>query len=109
MTTDFNGDHKLDLAVATWENNVVSLFWGGGDGSFAVPPRFTADPRAKSMAVADINADGIPDLAITGVGGVSNGVHILLGAAGGGYQRASTFLAGSGAAAVALGDVDGDG
>ena len=31
---DFNGDGKLDLAVANEEGNTVSILLGNGDGSF---------------------------------------------------------------------------
>ena len=33
---DFNGDGKLDLAVANFVSNTVSIFLGNGDGTFTL-------------------------------------------------------------------------
>ena len=34
VTGDFNGDHKLDLAVPNPNSNNVSILLGNGDGTF---------------------------------------------------------------------------
>jgi hypothetical protein len=90
---DFNGDGILDLAVAdsgapTNANevgNAVSIFLGNGDGTFgtvALPRQdFPAGTNPTSIAVADYNVDGHPDLAVTAQG--DNSVALLLGAGGG--------------------------
>jgi hypothetical protein len=60
---DFNGDGKLDLAVANAGNNTITILLGKGDGSFASPvsPATGTDP--VFAAVGDFNGDGVPDLA----------------------------------------------
>ena len=57
---DFNGDGKLDLAVANYGANTVSVLLGNGDGT--LPAQDTTRPAAihKSVAVGDFNGDGAP-------------------------------------------------
>jgi hypothetical protein len=67
---DFNGDGIPDLAVANSNDNTVSLFFGKGDGTFPtganVPlPGGTAP---ASVTAADLNVDGLVDLAVAGSG-----------------------------------------
>ena len=87
-TADFNGDSLLDLAtanmgVATATNagDNISILLGNGDGTFgtAAVPRtdFPAGTTPTSIAVADFNVDGIPDLAVAAQG--DNAVSIMLG------------------------------
>ena len=65
--TDLNGDGKPDLVTANQGSNDVSVLLGLGDGTFAAEQRFAVGVSASptSVAVADLNGDGIPDLAIT--------------------------------------------
>src|SRR5439155_463214 len=35
---DFNGDGKLDVAVASYNTNTVGVLLGNGDGTFPTPP-----------------------------------------------------------------------
>ena len=65
---DFNGDGKLDLAVAidNYPNpGTVSVLLGNGDGTFLPAQSFPAGSSPRSVAVGDFNGDGFPDLAVT--------------------------------------------
>ena len=72
---DLNGDGKPDLVVSNEENpavmaNYSGLFLsllGNGDGTFTNAPGTGSEfqPSAASMAIADFNGDGKPDLAMT--------------------------------------------
>ncbi len=73
---DFNGDGRLDLAVANQLSDDVSVFLGNGDGSFQAPRTFPAGSFAWSMAAGDFNRDGRPDLAIANQN--SNNVSVLI-------------------------------
>ena len=62
---DFNGDGRLDLAVALSSNRIggaqqVAILLGKGDGSFAAPILSTTG--MEGLVVADLNGDKIPDL-----------------------------------------------
>src|ERR1041384_5684396 len=60
---DFDGDGKLDLALA--DGNTVLVVPGLGDGSFDAPLDLAQKNSPAFETVADFNRDGIPDLAIT--------------------------------------------
>ena len=38
LAADLDGDARLDLVVPLWGNGGVQLAWGGGDGTFTLPP-----------------------------------------------------------------------
>ena len=65
---DSNGDHKLDLAVATSNSFWVTTFRGLGDGQFADRVDHPLGGVASDIAVADINEDGHPDLIVSTFG-----------------------------------------
>ena len=108
VATDVNGDGKLDL-VALTPNNGVYIFLGNGDGTFQTPtnyPLTVVSSPAYAVAVADLNGDGKPDLAIN----VNSGLGVLLNN-GNGTFAAAVYYAGPGATAnpgIAVGDVNGD-
>jgi hypothetical protein len=69
---DFNGDGLPDVAVANLGDcsegscvgSSVSVLLGTGDGSFQPPINFDAGGGPRSVATADFNGDGLPDLAV---------------------------------------------
>jgi hypothetical protein len=62
---DLNGDGRLDLVVVNQVSNSVSVLYGNGDGTFAPPVTYAVGPSPTAVAVADFDADGTPDLAVT--------------------------------------------
>ena len=62
----------------TWPSprTEVSVLLGNGDGTFQPEVRFGAHTDPSSLAVADLNADGRPDLAVPNYG--SDDVSVLL-------------------------------
>jgi hypothetical protein len=61
---DFNGDNLIDLAVANSQSSNVSILTGDGSGRFSPSVHFgIAGP--SSVAAADFNRDGKPDLAVS--------------------------------------------
>jgi uncharacterized repeat protein (TIGR01451 family) len=107
---DFNGDGKPDLVSANLHNNTVSVFLGNGDGTFTVAggSPIAVPIQPSSVAVADFNGDGKPDVAVGSYGG---GVAILLGDGSGRLTSAigSPIQAGPMPEKVAIGDFNGDG
>ena len=107
VTGDFNGDGKLDLAIADNHSNTVSILLGNGDGTFQAHEDYTVGSTPSSVVVGDFNRDGIPDLAVRNQG--PNTVSILLGNGDGTFQPAMNFATGTGWARMVVGDFNGDG
>jgi len=69
VTGDFNGDGKLDLAVASSDFNIpatsnVSLFLGNGDGTFQPPVFYGVFQIPTSLAMGDLTGNGKTDLLV---------------------------------------------
>jgi hypothetical protein len=104
---DFNGDGKLDLAVANLSSsNSVNLLLGNGDGSFHAAPNVVPG-LSRSVAVGDFNGDGKPDLAVAGL--LRSRVSVVLGNGDGSFQAPKNYAVGTNPSSVAVGDFDGDG
>src|ERR1043166_6097980 len=83
--TDLNGDGRLDLVVM---HNIacftapcraarsITVLLGIGDGTFQTPSEIDVGTGPSSMAVTDLNRDGIKDVAI---GGGNTEFSVLLG------------------------------
>ena len=120
---DLNGDGKLDLVVANdcgdpnncYRNGAVSVLLGNGDGTFQPATSYwSGGGEALSVAIADVNGDGKPDLLVANYYGrddISHGaVGVLLGNGDGTFQPAIAFSSGSiSGLSLAVGDVNGDG
>jgi hypothetical protein len=108
VTADFNGDGRLDLVVANYSSNTISVLLGNGDGSFQAPRSYAAGTYCRSMAVGDFNSDGKLDLVTANPG--SGDVRVLLGNGDGSFQAAQNlYTGGSTPVAVAVGDFNADG
>jgi hypothetical protein len=109
---DLDRDGKLDLTVVNGydatgtSGSSVSILEGNGDGTFQPPVSYAVADGAYSVAVADLDGDGSPDLAVAcGLGGVS----VLLANHPGKFQQLATQAAGTAPASIAVGDFNGDG
>src|SRR5437588_4328139 len=72
---DFNGDGKLDVAVADYNTSAVSALLGNGDGTFQVQVEYATGTFPHGVAVGEFNGDGKLDLAVANSG--SNNVSVL--------------------------------
>src|SRR5438477_2188800 len=120
---DVNGDSKPDLVVANYRvgssdyysNGTVGVLLGNGDGTFQPAVGYDSGGQgANSIAVADVNGDGKPDLLVTNCAPTSTNcsgvVGVLMGNGDGTFQAVVTYLSGGVAASsVAIADVNGDG
>jgi len=113
-TGDFNGDGKKDIATTTIDSeggpSYVNVMLAAshnshyGDGKFAPPVDYPVGPFAYSLAVADFNRDGRPDI----VAGTADSISVLDNKGDGTFIMPALDY-GSGAVSVAVGDFNGDG
>jgi hypothetical protein len=108
-----NGDGHPDLVVADSYrvpegHSVVGVLLGNGTGTFQPAVTYEIGGYwATSVAVADLNGDGKPDVVVAN--GVA-GVGVLLGNGDGTFQAAWAYpAAGDSETSVAIADVNGDG
>ncbi|HZR27543.1 MAG TPA: FG-GAP-like repeat-containing protein, partial [Terriglobales bacterium] len=108
---DFNGDGKLDLAIANYSDNTVSVLLGKGDGTFQTAINYNVGLHPSSVAVGDFNKDGKPDLIVANQGDNQNsgGLSLLLANGDGTFQPAVAIATVANPVSVAVADLDGDG
>ena len=120
---DTNGDGKPDIVVANpclsssnCNNGAVGVLLGNGDGTFQTVVTYgLGGYSAGSVAVADVNGDGKPDVLVANCGATygdcSSGlVSVLLGNGDGTFQTVVTYASGGyTATSLAVADVNGDG
>jgi hypothetical protein len=130
VIADVNGDGKPDLVVAVecgpqgcsqpYNGGVVNVLLGNGDGTFQAPVSYNPGGLfTVSVAVADVNGDGKPDLAVGNSCNYgylcTNGVvAVFLGNGDGTFEASGIYSSdgvqlGLAAGEVAIGDVNGDG
>jgi len=117
---DLNGDGKADIvavgADVSGNNGSAYVFYQSTPGTFSAPTVFPAGAQPQSVKVADLNADGLPDLVVAnywiGLDGLgSPGVSVLLQDAAhpGHFLSPVTYATGELSVDVAVGDLNGDG
>jgi hypothetical protein len=120
---DVNGDGRLDLLIVSCgtcgvQVGVAGVLLGNGDGTFE-PVRTMSLQRyySRSIAVADVNGDGKPDLVVSFFescpilfGCDTGGVGVLLGNGDGTFQSVQIYNSRIyGVSAVAVADLNGNG
>jgi uncharacterized protein (TIGR03437 family) len=110
VAADFNGDHKIDIAVASmggFPNDQVVIYLNNGDGTFQPPKSFAVGTAVFAMIAGDFNGDGKIDL-ITGQT-ESKDLSVLLGNGDGTFQKAVSYPAGGAVGGIVAADFNGDG
>jgi FG-GAP-like repeat/Abnormal spindle-like microcephaly-assoc'd, ASPM-SPD-2-Hydin len=120
---DFNRDGRMDLAVVLLVQcqNPVSNCWviqtylGQADGSYALSATLSAAPGTSSLAVGDVNGDGVPDIVFASNCTVNSTTTVCLttyvGKGDGTFQNAVNTLSlpDVSPSSIALGDFNRDG
>lgn len=81
VTADMNGDGKADIVVANYNNDTISVLLnttpvGASNPTFAVQQNFSTGSGPWSIAIADVDGDGKPDVVSANYG--ENSISVLL-------------------------------
>ena len=120
---DVNGDSKPDLIVtnlckkvSSCTDGIVAVLLGNGDGTFRSDGTYSSGAYgATSVAIADVNGDGEPDVIIDNTCKATTncslgGVGVLLGIGDGTFQSAVAHSSGGeDANSIVIVDLNGDG
>lgn len=112
VAADFNGDAKLDLAVANTTDGDISILLGIGDGTFSAKTDFQTGTCPAGAIAGYFNSDRVIDLAVANV--CDSDVTILLGDSVGGrgdgnFSTRSDFAMDTAPWQPIAADFDGDG
>ena len=88
---DFNGDGKIDVAVALYAGG-IGIYYNQGAGTFGSRTDYPLSLTNARIAAADFNLDGITDVAVAG--GTTPGVSLLLSQTTGGVRYIVTGAGG---------------
>jgi hypothetical protein len=104
---DFNGDGKLDLAVANYDSGNVTILLNNGTGGFTVGNTLTVGTNPADIIAADFNNDGKLDLAVANEG--SDNISILLATGSGNFAAAHNITVPDAPTQIVAADFNGDG
>ena len=105
---DLDGDGVPDLVVAGADSSTLTILPGAGNGSFGLAKSLFlggSDVLPSTVAIADIDRDGVPDVIVAH----SDGISIFFGDGSGGFSPRADFAVGVSALGLAVGDVNRDG
>jgi hypothetical protein len=109
---DLEGDGDLDLVVVSQgdslTNTIIDLYLNNGAGSFTRQTA-TGGSGPKKLALADLNGDQRPDIAVTNYWGSSDDVSVLLNNGNGTFGTQVRYSIGDVPAGITAADLDGDG
>ena len=106
ILADFNGDGRLDFAVANSGSNTVSILLGRPDGTFAQKSDYPTGNLPQALVAADFNGDRKLDLAVLDAQG--NAVSVLLGNGDGSFQMKIDYSVGTFPVGIVAADFNGD-
>src|SRR6185295_20314902 len=98
---DLNGDGRLDLALANFGGNNLSLLFNQGTGIFGPPVNQPASNGPFALFVGDLNGDGRADIASANFNANNVGLYLNQGA---GSFTVTSYSAGINPSAVTAGD-----
>lgn len=110
VVADVNADGKPDILTANQTTSTAGVLLGNGNGTFQVAVAYPTGTGSQpsGLTVADVNADGKPDI-IT-ANGFTYALGVLLGKGDGTFQPVVAYSTiNSSASSVTVADVNADG
>lgn len=105
-----NSDTFLDLAVANFNDNTLSVFLGNGDGTFQAPKTLATGKNPASVIATDLNNDGFLDLVVADQG--DSTIYVYLGNGDGTFKQPAEVIllpTGYNPSAITAADLNADG
>jgi hypothetical protein len=107
---DVNGDGVPDLVLLSRGSDTVEVFNGLGGGLFATTPSaalaLPTGAGAQSLVVTDLNADGMPDIAVADT--ALNEVSVFINFQHGIFQPRADYTVGRSPISIVAADFDND-
>jgi hypothetical protein len=106
---DLNRDGIPDLAIVNQGYGITTYFsvvMGNGDGSFGPPTVYDVGQFAESVAIADLNGNGVPDLIVSNS---TSTVEVLMGTGLGSFLPRVDYGSNSETHRFAIADMNSDG
>ncbi|CAF1181469.1 unnamed protein product [Rotaria sp. Silwood1] len=111
ITSDFNNDKYLDIAVTFSSSDNIGILLGHGNGNFDVMMTYSTGngSRPVSLAIHDFNNDGRLDIVVVNSG--TNDIGILVGYGNGSFTTSRRYSTGynSNPVMIVLTDINNDG
>ncbi|CAF0810793.1 unnamed protein product [Adineta steineri] len=88
---DMNNDGQLDIIVANFQSNTISILYAFGYELFGSPTKYLTDDGSQpnSVAISDINNDGSLDILVANYG--TDNIGIFLGYNNGKFNTMITY------------------
>lgn len=102
---DFDADGDTDLCIISFGTPQARVLFNDGAGRFGTAATVDAPAFAQSVAIGDLDGDGLGDL-VFGTGGR---INVLFKKTEGLFQKPVEIAASGLAGRIALGDIDNDG
>ncbi len=106
VTCDLNGDDCLDIAVAPYYGDSLSILLGNCDGTFQTPVTYGGLDSALSLFAIDLENDGFPDLAVIDVHRTKVTIFKNIGNA---FQLDTSYSVGLRLSSIWCADINNDG
>lgn len=109
VSTDFDGDDDIDLAVAQYRNQSVAILMNDGNGVFSPTYFYSAGFEPRSLFQGDFDGDNDHDLVIgASAPGLTDSLFLLLNDGDGSFSNIHSFAHANAGNDISGGDFDND-